>query len=290
VSGWLDREAATVLRCALDPLSAPSPDPGTGDRDPRSLSQRRADALTEVCRLALASGRLPGNGGDRPQVVVTVPYAALRRDVDPVLLDTSWTKTPPPPVDVGESRRTAGLSGPPGGAAFPAGPGCVPPRESAADAGPGAPSPQPAPGLVGTLDDGGRISAEAARRLACDAGILPAVLDGRGQVLDLGRQRRLFTGPVRRALVLRDRGCAFPGCDRPPRWCDGHHILHWADGGVTDLTNSVLLCGFHHRAVHHTDWRVRINQADGLPEFLAPVLLDPAQRPRRNTYHHVHHG
>ena len=59
--------------------------------------------------------------------------------------------------------------------------------------------------------------------------------------------RRLVTGPLRRALVLRDRGCAFPGCDRPPRWCAAHHIRHWADGGPTSLDNAVLLCGHHHR-------------------------------------------
>lgn len=69
---------------------------------------------------------------------------------------------------------------------------------------------------AGTLDTGQELSAETVRRLACDAQILPAVLGGHGQVLDVGRQRRLFTGSVRRALVLRDRGCAFPGCDRPP--------------------------------------------------------------------------
>jgi hypothetical protein len=62
--------------------------------------------------------------------------------------------------------------------------------------------------------------------MACCAGIIPAVLGTTGQVLDLGRERRLFTGAARRALILRDRGCAFPGCDRPPKWTEGHHILH----------------------------------------------------------------
>ncbi|WP_370469228.1 HNH endonuclease signature motif containing protein [Micromonospora profundi] len=102
--------------------------------------------------------------------------------------------------------------------------------------------------------------------------------------MDLGRQRRLITGPLRRALVLRDRGCAFPGCDRPPRWCDAHHIHHWADGGPTTLTNAVLLCGHHHRHLHHTDWNVRLT-ADGHPEFIPPTWLDPTHIPRRNHYH-----
>ncbi|WP_433128904.1 DUF222 domain-containing protein [Micromonospora sp. CA-240977] len=137
---------------------------------------------------------------------------------------------------------------------------------------------------AGTLDAGPRLTPETVRRLACDAAILPAVLGGAGQTLDVGRQRRLITGPLRRALVLRDRGCAFPGCDRPPRWCDAHHIHHWADGGTTSLANAVLLCGHHHRHLHHSDWAVRLG-GDGHPEFIPPAWLDPQQVPRRNHYH-----
>ncbi|GFJ94473.1 hypothetical protein Prum_081150 [Phytohabitans rumicis] len=88
---------------------------------------------------------------------------------------------------------------------------------------------------VGTLDTGGRLSPEQVRRMACDAQLIPAVLGGDGQVLDLGRTRRLINGSLRRALEVRDRGCAFPGCDRPPRWSHGHHIRAWADGGPTTL-------------------------------------------------------
>ncbi|MFF4880576.1 DUF222 domain-containing protein [Micromonospora sp. NPDC000668] len=136
----------------------------------------------------------------------------------------------------------------------------------------------------GTLDTGLRLTPETVRRLACDAAILPAVLGSTGQLLDVGRQRRLITGPLRRALVLRDRGCAFPGCDRPPRWCDAHHIQHWAAGGNTSLTNAVLLCAHHHRHIHHGDWTVRLGD-DGHPEFVPPAWLDPDQLPRRNHYH-----
>ncbi|RAO31084.1 uncharacterized protein ONO23_03910 [Micromonospora noduli] len=136
----------------------------------------------------------------------------------------------------------------------------------------------------GALDTGLSLTPEAVRRLACDATLLPAVLGGTGQVLDVGRQRRLITGPLRRALVLRDRGCAFPGCDRPPRWCHAHHIHHWADGGTTSLSNAVLLCGHHHRHLHHSDWTVQLG-SDGHPEFVPPAWLDPEQLPRRNHYH-----
>ncbi|MEU7587405.1 DUF222 domain-containing protein [Micromonospora sp. NPDC049230] len=137
---------------------------------------------------------------------------------------------------------------------------------------------------AGTLDTGPHLTPAAVRRLACDAAILPAVLGGAGQVLDVGRQRRLVTGPLRRALVLRDGGCAFPGCDRPPRWCAAHHIRHWADGGPTSLDNAVLLCGHHHRHLHQAEWAVRLG-GDGKPEFVPPAWLDPGQIPRRNHYH-----
>ncbi|MBQ1025484.1 HNH endonuclease signature motif containing protein [Micromonospora sp. C95] len=137
----------------------------------------------------------------------------------------------------------------------------------------------------GTLDSGLTLTPATVRRLACDAAVLPAVLGGAGQVLDMGRQRRLITGPLRRALVLRDRGCAFPGCDRPPRWCEGHHLRHWADGGATSLANAVLLCRYHHRHVHQHGWQVHL-AADGRPEFIPPAWLDPGQRPRRNHLHH----
>jgi hypothetical protein len=135
------------------------------------------------------------------------------------------------------------------------------------------------------LPTGDVISAEAARRLACDARIIPAVLDTAGMPLDLGRTRRLFTSAQRRALILRDGGCAFPGCDRPAQWCECHHCVHWADGGPTDLGNGVLLCGHHHRLIHTSAWAVRI-AADGLPEFIPPAFIDPQRRPRRNTRHH----
>jgi hypothetical protein len=137
---------------------------------------------------------------------------------------------------------------------------------------------------VGRLDSGARVSPPVVRRLACDAQLLPIVLGGAGQVLDAGRARRLATGPLRRAMVVRDRGCAFPTCDRPPRWCDGHHVVPWTAGGPTRLDNLVLLCRQHHRLLHHGDWTVRI-AADGLPEFLPPPVPGEPHHPRRNRYH-----
>ncbi|MGZ4609896.1 MAG: HNH endonuclease signature motif containing protein, partial [Actinomycetes bacterium] len=87
---------------------------------------------------------------------------------------------------------------------------------------------------------------------------------------------------LRRLLEIRDGGCAFPGCDRPPRWSQAHHIEHWCDGGFTSSDNCVLLCAVHHRRVHHHGWEVRVG-ADRLPEFLPPAWIDPERRPRRNV-------
>jgi hypothetical protein len=134
------------------------------------------------------------------------------------------------------------------------------------------------------LGDLGTISAAEARIHACDCKLIPAVLGSKSELLDLGRQHRLISTPLRRALYLRDRGCAFPGCRRPPRHCQGHHIRHWADGGPTELGNLVLMCAHHHRLLHRSGWQVRI-AADGLPEFLPPVFLDKRRKPRRNNLH-----
>ncbi|MEV6643162.1 DUF222 domain-containing protein [Amycolatopsis sp. NPDC051371] len=134
------------------------------------------------------------------------------------------------------------------------------------------------------LGDLGTMSAAEARIHACDCRLIPAVLGTKSEPLDLGHQRRLISTPLRHALYLRDRGCAFPGCHRPPRHCQGHHIRHWADGGPTELGNLVLMCAHHHRLLHRSGWQVRI-AADGLPEFLPPVFLDKRRKPRRNNLH-----
>ncbi|GAA3460430.1 DUF222 domain-containing protein [Saccharothrix longispora] len=133
------------------------------------------------------------------------------------------------------------------------------------------------------LDGDHHLSAAQARRIACDAKILPVVLGGASEVLDLGRAKRTVSVAQRRALHARDRGCAFPGCHRPPKWCDAHHIQHWADGGSTDLSNLVLLCRAHHSLVHHSQWQ--ITTTGGTPTFIPPRHIDPAQRPRQNLLH-----
>jgi len=213
--GRLDTESAAVLRAALDPLSAPRSDAADGP-DTRCAAERRADALVELARRALAGGELPASGGQRPHVAVTIPLRTLTDGIGHAVLDT-----------------------------------------------------------------GDILAPTAARILACDCHLVPAVLGGAGQVLDVGRSQRLFSGAIRRALALRDRGCAFPGCDRPPAWCDGHHIVSWADGGHTNLDNGVLLCGHHHTVVHRDNWQIRL-APDDIPKFTPPPWADPTGTPQRN--------
>ena len=138
-------------------------------------------------------------------------------------------------------------------------------------------------------DDGLRLSVAAVRRLACDADLIAVCLGTDGEVLDVGRTARLITPALWRALVARDRHCAFPGCTRPPVMGHAHHIVHWADGGKTSLDNLVLVCGEHHRVLHHTPWQVRLNPARRQARVPPPARvahqaaarLDPPPTPTR---------
>ena len=134
-----------------------------------------------------------------------------------------------------------------------------------------------------TLDNGERIPAEQVRRLACDAGIIPLILGTNSQPMNIGRKTRTFTAGIRRTLVARDRGCSFPGCGRPPKQCDGHHLRHWADGGETSVDNATLLCRHHHTLVHQGGWDVAM--VNGIPTFYPPRWMDENRKPRRNFLH-----
>ena len=108
------------------------------------------------------------------------------------------------------------------------------------------------------LDTGGRITAGAARRLACEAGIVPVVLDGKSKPLDVGRAKRFFTKTQRIAMGIRDGGCTAKGCDAPPAMCHAHHDDPWAHHGLTDLARGRLLCPYHHRRIHDPDYETSI--------------------------------
>lgn len=138
------------------------------------------------------------------------------------------------------------------------------------------------------LDFGGPAAPESLRMLCCDAAVVPIVMNGRGQPLDVGRVTRTIPDGLRRAVAARDRGCAHPGCGRPMSWTEIHHIQPWEHGGETKLVNLVALCRVHHRQIHSTEWVVRIR--DGLPEFIPPKWQDAEQRPRRRALPHLAAG
>lgn len=106
------------------------------------------------------------------------------------------------------------------------------------------------------------VSIETAERLACTGSTLE-VRFASGQPLDVGREHRLYTARQRIALAVRDGGCRWPGCDRPPSWTEAHHINHWArDGGRTDVADGVLLCRYHHLLAHNNGWEIRREGSD----------------------------
>lgn len=121
------------------------------------------------------------------------------------------------------------------------------------------------------------VSVATAERHICESGTVPVLFDGR-QVVDVGRELRLYSTRQRIGLAARDGGCRFPGCDRPPSWCEAHHINEWArHNGRTDLADGVLLCRHHHLLVHNNGWRVTRERDEY--SVVPPTSRDPLQRP-----------
>lgn len=115
---------------------------------------------------------------------------------------------------------------------------------------------------AGQMESGALLSGTAVQRLACDSTVIRVLLDSRSQVVDVGRAARVVPPATRRALNLRDGGCVWPGCERPASSSQAHHLVHWVDGGLTDLSNLVLLCQRHHWMVHEGGW-VLVRDGDG---------------------------
>jgi hypothetical protein len=198
IDGTLDPLGAETVMTALHAFAAP-----TGAEDDRTPGQRRADALTEICRRVLAFTAPPTTGGERPQVTVIVPLAELEERVGAQPGELAWT---------------------------------------------------------------GPTTAALLRRLLCDAAIHRIITDPASVPLDVGRTTRVVPAGLRRAVMLRDRHCQYPGCDVPAIWCDCHHRHHWSRGGPTSLHNLIMLCGYHHTRLHlsgqaitrHPDSRIEI--------------------------------
>ena len=121
------------------------------------------------------------------------------------------------------------------------------------------------------------VSLETVERHACDGGLVPILFDDDGQALNLGRSQRLHNSRQRTAIAVRDGGCLAPDCDRPPSWCEVHHIHEFSKGGATDLADGVLLCRHHHMLVHNNHWRV--DRRDGQYWLVPPPEVDAQQVP-----------
>ena len=191
IDGDLDPDSGEIVLTALQALTDPANRVPDDDRTP---TQRRVDALIDICAEFLNHGDAPQTGGEKPHISIVLDLASL------------------------EGR---------------AGKRCE-------------------------YDSGGVIHPETARRIACDAGIVRIITDGDSQPLDVGRRTRTISPAQRRALIIRDGGCRWQGCDRPPRWCDAHHRTHWANGGKTNLKDLVLLCLRHHIMVHEGRIKLRL--------------------------------
>jgi hypothetical protein len=248
VDGLLDPEAGHTLLAALEPLARPA-----DAADTRSGGQRTADALTELARRALEGGRLPQTGGVRPQLLVSVDLDSLLGHPGSLGGEAGWAG----PLEPKTCRRLAC-----DGAVTRVLVTRHPHHDPDSDLDPGEPA-----GLQAQL------------RTA--AAMLPPVLGGApSQPLDVGRATRVVQPAQRRALVVRDGGCVFPGCDRPLGWCEGHHLWHWLDGGPTDLDNLALVCRAHHRAVHEGGWRLTRG-----PDGFTATPPHRTRRPHRRRRH-----
>ncbi len=264
--GYLAAENAELLRTLVDAGAKPRKTPA-GELDPRTLGQRRADALGLVLRAAASTGgEIPAHGGIKPHLAITVDLDTLTRAGAPKPLTDFRPKIAADAtgVDQPTGQATVTTEGPQPVASVP----------QAAAPSLGDRNRKLGSGLV-SFGDG--LSVDAIRRIACDAGVIPVVLGSNSEPLDVGREHRLVTPAIRRALIARDQGCIIPGCDAPPGHCDAHHVIHWIDGGKTAVVNLVLVCTPHHRAIHRDTWIVTIT--DGQVNVTRPDWTEPDPRP-----------
>jgi len=237
LTGLLDRMAGHRLRIALE-ATGETPD------EHRTPEQARADALLALAEHALAEPS-------------TRPGAAVRPHVSLVLTEETFTQ-----IRTATSRDQAAPTGTSGAGSTATGPtptGTGPTDTTPTDATTGTAPPA-------TLDDGTPVPMSEVARVLCDCDLTRIVLTVQGTPVDLGRTQRLYTGPQRRAIIVRDQVCAFGECGRAARWCEVHHIRWWdRDTGTTSVDNGVLLCTFHHHEVHRRNLTITRTALRGTP-------------------------
>ncbi|MFE5641905.1 DUF222 domain-containing protein [Rhodococcus sp. NPDC056516] len=265
VRGDFDGVTGEMLLSALSSLSMPTPaEDGTPDK--RSAATRNADAMAELIRRYLDNAATGIDGGQRPHlnVHINAKDLALHRECASTTGHSTGDASTPDLSD-GADLDTLDLG--------------MPDLD------------RPDLGMqdldVGHMPWMGPLSVGRTRMIACDCMLSSVLLDENGAPLDASPLKRLVTAAQRTALIARDKGCAFPGCDCVPAWTDAHHIKHWAKGGPTVMDNLVLLCRSHHTLMHRKpgftgQWEIRMG-TDHLPWFIPPPGIDPDQKPRRST-------
>ena len=128
------------------------------------------------------------------------------------------------------------------------------------------------------VEHGASVSGVTANRIACDCSITRHIFEPGSILVELGRQKRVVSSPLRKAVELRDRHCRWPGCTRPASWCEAHHVIPWMRGGPTNAGNVLLLCTRHHWQVHEGRWQLFLHP-DGHLEVVRPPI-DFAAQPR----------
>ncbi|MEI6621696.1 MAG: DUF222 domain-containing protein [Actinomycetes bacterium] len=254
VDGFLTIEQGTAVAAALnatiaktrrgaesktDNAGRPNDDFSQLTDLPQAPGQARADALADLAMLACSAADLPDCGGIRPTVIVTVPLDRLQADcTEPVL----------------PQRRTAASHGTPGCSPLP---DRLPERAF-----------EDCSAFVSVSNGPGTtlVSARTAQRLACDCTIHRLVLNPDGMPLDVGRATRVIGKHLRIALNQRDKGCVYPGCERPPGWTEAHHLVPWSDGGSTSIENLALLCSRHHHMIHESSHTITMTP-EGRPKI-----------------------
>ncbi len=238
IQGLLNPEDGAALAAVLEPMSAPVD--VDAQEDPRSPGARRADAIGELARWAASAGAPPIQGGLRPHLALRVDLDSLadgladgRHREAHVGRATSETRSGP--ISMWATRMIA----------CDASVSLIVGRR-----------PKSTPRVATHDSDIRGLVDELLSEFAPAIGGIP------WDVLDVGRATRLVTPGQRAALNARDKGCVYPGCDRPPEWTDAHHIIHWADGGATNLDNLALLCQRHHTIVHQQELTL-IRRPDG---------------------------
>lgn len=255
--GWLDHESGTVVRTALDAIIG-----RPAAEDTRSRAQRDGAALVTMARDLLGAGDHQASARVRPHLLVHVPVEMVRR-LAQTAAEAAATGAEVAGVEVAGVVEVAGGAGDEPEVTI----GAAPPAAVAA-------------GLEqASWADGTPMSVSQLARFACDGAWTRVVMGADGEPLDVGREKRIFTGAQTKALIARDRHCQFPGCHAPPGWCETHDTISWAaKGGRTSVELGVLLCWTHHRVVHNQ--RMTIHRFADRWEFVRPDGR-AARTPRR---------